>query len=93
MISTLCKILSAHATCNGDPIIGLQRFTFAPFSKRSRTRFGSPRKMARSSGEARSGSGEGGGQSTLAPCLISNVARFVLPVMIDKMDKIRNYVY
>lgn len=29
-ISTLCGILSAQATCSGDPIMGLHRFTLAP---------------------------------------------------------------
>lgn len=70
-------------------MIGLHRLTFAPFSRRSLTRFGSPRKIARSNGDARSGSGDGGGQSTLAPCLIKSVARLVLPTIIKRYLKMK----
>ena len=52
MISTLCLILSAQATWSGEPIIGEARLTFALCSSNNLTKNGSPRKIAKSSGDA-----------------------------------------
>ena len=71
-------------------MIGLHRFTFALCSKSNLTKAGSPLRMARSKGEARSGSGAGGITSTLAPCFNNNVTSFVFPIF-EKIDN-ENFV-
>lgn len=60
-------------------MIGLHRFTFALCSNNNLTKAGSPLRMARSKGDARSGSGAGGITSTFAPCFNNNVTSFVFP--------------
>ena len=79
MISTLCRILSAQATCKGDPIIGLHLLTLAPFSNNTLTSAGSPLKTAKSSGLGLSGSGNGAGISTRAPCFSNKLTREIFP--------------
>lgn len=86
IISTRCGILSAQATCSGDPMIGLHRFTLAPFSSKILTSVGSPRSTAKSSGLGRSGSGSGAGMSTRAPCLMSRLTSEALPGLEEKEE-------